>query len=126
KVPARPTMASSAAGAACNRRAPDAVARRPTPEWTILNSDLAGVVPANQHRTEPTCRYFKYLPGWALVASLCVRHARRCVASAGAESNTRSIKAAARVRICAPNDYGALINLNPRCWQKFLAARPKR
>src|SRR5437867_10227677 len=63
KVPTRPTRASSVAGAACGRRTADVVARGALPAWTILKSDFEGVVPANQHRTEPTCRYLRYLPG---------------------------------------------------------------
>src|SRR5215467_12969991 len=54
KVPARPTSASSEAGAACGGRAADVVARGALPAWTILKSDFEGVAPANQHRTEPT------------------------------------------------------------------------
>jgi hypothetical protein len=80
--------------------------------WTILNSDLAGVLPANQHRVEPTCRYFSGFPRYSLAASLCVRHARVGAAIAGADVSARSTTIARTVRIATPQTLTAIGRCN--------------
>ena len=72
-----------------------------------MNSDFSGVRPGNQHRTEPTCRYFRGFPRYSLAASLCVRHARLGAAEAGAtkdgvDISARRITIARKVRIPYP------------------------
>jgi hypothetical protein len=110
KVSASPTRSSAAVGTLRGRDTAkaetafgvgfEAGARR-----TILNSDFSGVRPANQHRTEPTCRYFSGFPRYSLAASLCVRHARLGAASADADVSARSTTIARKVRIATPNPY---------------------
>src|SRR3954470_14882337 len=113
RVPASPTRSSAAVGMlrggdiaeawAAVLEADAGAAFGAGVRWTILNSDFAGVWPANQHRVEPTCRYFSGFPRYSLAASLCVRHARPGVASAGADVSTSSITIARKVRIATPN-----------------------
>ena len=112
RVPASPTRSSAAVGAlrggdiakawAAVLEADAGAAFAMGVRWTILNSDFAGVLPANQHRVEPTCRYFSDFPRYSLAASLCVRHARLGAAIAGADVSARSTTSARTVRIATP------------------------
>jgi len=103
KVPASPTRSSAAVGAlrgsdTAEVEATFGAAFEVGARWTILNSDFSGVRPANQHRTEPTCRYFNGFPRYSLAASLCVRHARLGAPSTGADVSARSVTIARKAR----------------------------